>query len=184
MAIGEASGQPLAWAVRELIGYDALGLDSTWWEVLEAEPEGIPERAHQFYDDVDTFAFAPYFDLYGGGGIVSTVGDLTRFYRAVLTGGVFVDPSTTTTMLSTVDGAVPLPDAGPVGYRMGIWVADVDGFTTYMHSGFFGTAAAYVPELDLAVSTTVNQHQAREAMYRLIEEAVRSVAAMTQQTSG
>jgi CubicO group peptidase (beta-lactamase class C family) len=34
----------------------------------------------------------PSFDLYGGGGLVSTVNDLARFYRALLDGHVFAKP--------------------------------------------------------------------------------------------
>ncbi len=124
--IEQASGQPMAVAVRELVGYEKLGLDSTWWETLEPQPTGVPDRARQFLGDFDTADFDPSFDLYGGGGIASTVGDLARFYRALFTGGVFADPATSGVMLTAVDGASPLPDAGPPGYRMGIWVVEND----------------------------------------------------------
>lgn len=173
--IEKATGRSLAEAVRELVGYESLGLDATWWETVEARPVGVPDRAHQYYLEIDTYAFDPSFDLYGGGGIVSTVGDLARFYRAVFTGGVYADPTTTATMLSTVEGAEPLPHAGPPGYRMGIWVAEVEGYTTYCHTGFFGTAAAFVPDLDLAVSATVNQNDARSVLDELVHGAIRIV---------
>ncbi len=87
------SGQPMAVAVRELLDFEGLGLDSTWWETLEPRPTGVRDRAHQFLGDLDTADFDPSYDLYGGGGIVSTVGDLARFYRALFTGGVFADPA-------------------------------------------------------------------------------------------
>jgi len=174
--IEQVSGQPLAEAVHRLVGYEDLGLTSTWWETLEPPPTGIPERAHQFYGDHDTFDFHPSFDLYGGGGIVSTVGDLARFYRAVFTGGVFTDPATTGVMLTSIDGVEPLPDARPLGYRMGIWVTEIEGFTTYMHTGFFGTLAAYVPDLDLTVAVTVNQNQSGGALQDLAREAIKTVA--------
>jgi D-alanyl-D-alanine carboxypeptidase len=114
--IEQSSEQPMAAAVRELLDYEKLGLHSTWWETLEPRPAGIPDRAHQFFGDYDTFDFHPSYDLYGGGGIVSTVGDLARFYRALFTGGVFIDPATADLMLTTVDGAEPLPNARPLGY--------------------------------------------------------------------
>lgn len=175
--IEQVSGQPLAIAVRALLGFDALGLKSTWWEDLEPAPEGVPERSHQFIDDTDTTGFNPSFDLFGGGGLVATVGDLAVFYRALFTGGVFSDPATIDSMLTTVDGARPRPDAdeaalAPGTYRMGIWVVEIEGVTVYAHSGFWGTAAVYVPELDMAVAATVNQNKAKEAMWELVARSI------------
>jgi len=80
-------------------------------------------------------------------------------------------------MLTTVDGARPLPGARPLGYRMGIWVVEVEGLTTYRHTGFFGTLATYVPELDLIVTATTNQNQDEGALDKLALEAIKAVAA-------
>ncbi len=181
--IEQASGRPLPDAVRTLLRFDELGLRSTWWEDLESAPVGVPARAHQFIDDVDTAAFDPSFDLFGGGGLVSTVGELAVFYRALFTGGVFSDPATVDLMLTTVEGPLPRPDAdetalAPGTYRMGIWVLEIAGVTAYAHSGFWGTAAVFVPELDLAVAATVNQNKAKEAMWDMVD---RSIAVVRQQ---
>jgi len=174
--IEHVSGRPMAAAVRELLDFEGLGMTSTWWETFEARPTEVPDRAHQFLGDLDTADRDPSYDLYGGGGIVSTVGDLAQFYRALFTGGVFADPATADIMLTTVDGARPLPDARPLGYRMGIWVVEVEGFTTYRHTGFFGTLATYVPELDLTVTLTINQNRAGSARADLALEAIKLVA--------
>ena len=178
--VERASGRPLAVAVRELIGFERLGMDSTWWEILEPPPEGARPRAHQFLDDLDIFAFDPSFDLYGGGGIVATVGDLARFWRALFSGGVFADPTTLDTMLTTLDevrgleedqGALP-----PGAYRMGLWAVPVGGLEAYRHTGFWGTSASYVPDLDLVVTATVNQNQARDALAGLVDGAIAAAA--------
>jgi D-alanyl-D-alanine carboxypeptidase len=179
--IEHASGQPMAVAVRELLDFEGLGMTSTWWETLEPPPTGVPDRAHQFLGDLDTADFDPSFDLYGGGGIASTVGDLARFYRALFTGGVFADPGTAGVMLTTVDGVQALPGASeralpPGAYRMGIWVVEVEGFTTYRHDGFFGTLATHVPELDLVVTAITNQNQDQGALDKLALEAIKVVA--------
>ena len=184
--IEQASGLSLPVAVRSLLHFEALDLKSTWWEALEPAPEGVPDRAHQYIDEVDTTAFDPSFDLFGGGGLVATVGDMAVFYRALFTGRVFSDPSTLQLMLTTVDGARARPDAddtalAPGAYRMGIWVMEIEGVTAYAHSGFWGTAAAYVPELDLAVAATVNQNKAKEAMWELVG---RSIAVVKRTASG
>ena len=177
--IAHASGQPMAQAVREMIDFDRLGLTSTWWEKLEDRPAGVPDRAHQFLGEIDTYDFDPSLDLYGGGGLVATVGDMGRFMRALFTGDVYSDPDTADTMLTTLEDARPSGEEGqlaPGMYRMGVWVLEVDGHESYRHAGFWGTVASYVPELDLVVAATVNQNHAGAVLYKLAEDSIGLVA--------
>ncbi len=162
--IEQITGLGLAEAVRELIDFDKLGLNATWWEIVEPAPEGSMARAHQYLGDLDVTDFVPYFDLYGGGGIATTMGDLGRFHGALFRGKVFADPGTAEIMLSTLDGLGESPTANerslpPGAYRMGVWVLETEGFTTYHHTGFWGTLAVHVPELDLTIAATSNQNQ-------------------------
>ena len=84
-------------------------------------------------------------------------------------------------MLTTVEIASPeeggeefrLPHGA---YRMGVWVVEVEGYTSYRHTGFWGTSATYLPELDLIITATVNQNQARPVLEELVRSAVRVVA--------
>ena len=175
--IERTTERPLAEAVRELVGYERLGLDATWWEIIEPKPPGAPKRAHQFLGDLDVTDSHPYYDLYGGGGIASTVGDMAVLFRALFTGGVFSEAGTIDTMLTTIDGVRALADAKetalpPGAYRMGVWVVEVEGFTAYRHSGFWGTAATYVPDLDLAVATTINQGEGPMLHIELVDRAI------------
>jgi D-alanyl-D-alanine carboxypeptidase len=175
-----AAGRSLAAAVREQVGFSDLDMDSTWWETLEDAPAGVPQRAHQFLGDLDVSDFDPSFDLYGGGGLVSTVGDLARFWRALFAGGVFENASTLDTMLTTIDGARALADASPGAlppgsYRMGLWEVEVEGYRTYRHTGFWGTLATYVPDLDLVVTVTVDQHESGPLMDDLTRQVIRIV---------
>lgn len=184
--VEQASGQPMARAVRRLVEFDRLGLLATWWETLEAKPEWVPDRAHQFFGDIDTFDFDPSYDLYGGGGLVSTVGDLARFYRALFEGRVFRELDTGHIMLMIDDEALPLPGASeralpPGAYRMGIWEFPVAGFETYRHTGFFGTLATYVQDLDLIVTATTNQNQDRGALNDLAHDAIVLIAEASSQ---
>jgi D-alanyl-D-alanine carboxypeptidase len=178
--VQRAAGMPLPAAVRELVGFERLGLRSTWWELLEPRPAGVPERAHQLDGAIDSFAVDPSIDLYGGGGLVATMGDLTRLMRGLFTGKVFAKTTTLDTMLTTIAGARPGPgDEGPKTtpgvYRMGIFVVDVDGVTVYRHTGYWGTVASYAPELDLALAVGVTQRDARA----LLGELETKVLAMT-----
>jgi CubicO group peptidase (beta-lactamase class C family) len=84
-------------------------------------------------------------------------------------------------MLTTVPGAAALPGADerslpPGAYRMGLWETEVAGFVAFRHSGFFGTSATWVPDLDLVVAVTVNQNRARAVLdalpVRLVEAVV------------
>jgi len=177
----QVTGRSMPDAVRELVDYDRLGLGSTWFETLEPKPDGVPEPAHQFWLGVDVTTIDPSVDLYGGGGLASTVGDLAAFFRAVFSGGIFEDPSTVDTMLSTLE----VERAGPdyfgsklsVGeYRMGVTVTEMGGYTVYRHGGFYGTMAAYVPELDLAIGATVNRTESGDELYSMVESAIKAVA--------
>ena len=181
--VERAAERPMADAVRDLVGFSDLGMDSTWWEILEQPPAGVADRAHQFLEDLDVYAFDPSCDLYGGGGIVSTVGDLARFWRGLFSARIYEDPGTLETMLTTIEGARALDDAAaralpPGAYRMGVWSVEVEGLETYRHSGFWGTLATYVPELDLVVTVTVNQNRCGTVMDDLVREAIRVVRDM------
>jgi len=175
--VEQVDNRPLHEAVRELLSFEKLGLDATWWESLEPRPERVPERAHQFLGDLDVTRFDPSFDLYGGGGLAATVGDMATFMRALFTDGVYENPPTADTMLTTVEGAGARPEGDRAGlppgaYRMGVWVVEVGGFTTYRHSGFWGTLATYIPELDLTLAATVNQNRCGEALDELVRKAI------------
>ena len=168
----DITGHNLADAVWSLIDRRRLGLESTWFETLEPRPEAALDRAHQFWGDVDVTAFDPSFDLWGGGGIATTIGDLARFMRSLFAGDVYDHPTTLGTMLTT-----PLP---PGGYRMGVGVLTGDSYTIYRHTGFWGTLATWVPELDLVVTATVNQHEAHELLHTLEDGVLEIVNGHTQ----
>src|SRR5207244_1064509 len=97
--VERVTGQGLGAAYRSLLHFDRLGLRQTYLETLEPKPPHAALRAHQYLGGIDTAGFDPSFDLYGGGGLVSTVGDLGRFYRALLTGQVYEKAATLRTML-------------------------------------------------------------------------------------
>jgi len=178
--IENVTGQSLDKAVREMVDFEKLGLDETWWEILEPAPKGVTERAHQFLGDLDVTEFLPYFDLYGGGGIATTMGDLARFHGAIFRGEVYSDPGTVEIMLSTIEGAAVSPKATerslpPGAYRMGVWVLETEGYATYHHTGFWGTMAVHVPELDLTLAATANQNQLGPGFDEILVEVIRII---------
>ena len=102
------TGASLADAYRTLLDFAGLHLDATYLESLEPVPPGTGARAHQYWGDVDGFDTDPSFDLYGAAGLVSTVADLSTFYRALLRGDVFTRPETLDTpRVRCRDGHLP-----------------------------------------------------------------------------
>jgi D-alanyl-D-alanine carboxypeptidase len=148
-----ATGTTLPGAVRSLLPFDGLGLDDTHWEILEDEPAGFGDRAHQYFGaDIDNIGFDASQDLYGGGGLVSTTGDLARFYEGLFSGKVFDKPSTLKTMTKVSKAGAD------EGAAMGIYDGvDAAGERCFAHRGFWGTQTVHCPRLDLTFARTINQ---------------------------
>ncbi len=84
-------------------------------------------------------------DTYGGGGLVSTVGDLTLFLRALFEGQI-VSSASLASMLQS----------GPNGYGRGIYTIEASNQTCWGHSGFWGAAIFYCPSSKTSVAVTIN----------------------------
>ncbi|HEU4386284.1 MAG TPA: serine hydrolase domain-containing protein [Blastocatellia bacterium] len=115
--VERVSHKDLAKALRTLLNFKELGLDETWLETLEPPPPGVKPLSHSYWGPLDTAGFDPSFDLYGGGGIVSSVEDLARFFRGLFTGRVFRKPETLQLMQE-------IPEVNRTGnrtYAMGIF---------------------------------------------------------------
>src|SRR5207244_7770505 len=121
----------------------------------------------------DTAGIDPSFDRYGGGGLVSTVGDLTRFYRALLGGHVFKKPTTLLTMLGNPRAT------GPRNLGMGIFAESIGRETCWHHDGFWGTTVVHCPRIGVTFAISVNQadgfdtavHDLDAAVLRLVSDA-------------
>jgi D-alanyl-D-alanine carboxypeptidase len=162
-----ATGRPLAAAVRTLLGFGRLGLDHTYWETLEAPPAGETGRAHQYYDTTfDNITLDASSDLYGGGGLVSTVGDLTRFYRALFDGRVFGHDKTLDAMLTE---SKPGHRAGAA---LGIFATEIAGTRCWGHPGYWGTEAYYCPGPGLAFALETNQANEADLDTTSVEKTV------------
>lgn len=144
------TGKPLGPAVRELVGYDKLGLKQTWWETMEPAPRGIADRAHQYLGGYDSYGIDPSFDLYGGGGIVATLGDLAHFLTALLDGRVLAQRATLDTMLAPRSSEL-------AGYGLGIYGTEARGQRGHGHGGFWGTTAMVFPGAGITVAIAVTE---------------------------
>lgn len=143
--IESLTGNSLANSLRDLIGFKRLGLNSTWMESIEEEPNALPDIVHPYFDGMDFYSFDPSIDLYGGGGLVSTASDLAGFFQSLFTNKIFEKSSTLEIML------VKNEQQTAQEYRLGIEVIEIDDYKVYSHSGFWGTIAAYIPKLNSTV---------------------------------
>jgi D-alanyl-D-alanine carboxypeptidase len=137
--IERATGKRLADAVSYDLQLPARGLSSTYWETYQPAPAG-ERRAHQYVGPLDARVIDASMDLFGGGGLVSTVGDLVRFVRPLLQGDMF-DKSPTLAMAlqipPTANGKLahaPLLGASRFGKRM-----------CWSHGGYWGVSMVYCP---------------------------------------
>ncbi|TQV86127.1 alpha/beta fold hydrolase [Exilibacterium tricleocarpae] len=148
--IERATGMPQAAAYRTLIDYKRLGLRHTWFESLEAAAAGAPPRARQYAGPIDITDINPSFDLYGGGGLISTLQDQVRFIQQLFAGKVFKQRSTLDRMLhiSPTNLSAKTGD----GYALGINRVTVDGVVCWGHSGFFGSAVYHCPDEQISVA--------------------------------
>jgi D-alanyl-D-alanine carboxypeptidase len=159
--IERMTGLTLGPAVRQIVGFEDLGLRATHWEYMEPTPAAAGPRAHQYIGDHDVTGFYASFDLYGGGGIVTDAPELGLFMRRLLQGDVLARESTLAAMT----------ERGTPTYRLGLMVMEFAGHTAYGHQGFWNTFAFHVPTLDLTVSGCILNHDAvngRELAERLV----------------
>ena len=148
--IEHLTGKNLGIAVRELIGYERIGLRSTWWEKMEATPLNRLPLVSRYSGKRDVSPYDASVDLFGGGGIISTSTDLAKFMYQLFNYGIFTKKSTLELMLSKpnlVEGHMPNKD-----YRMGLYKISIYGMEGYMHSGIWGTQLVYLPEYEAAIA--------------------------------
>jgi len=147
------SGQAMPAYVRSALSFETAKLGSTYFESLEKTPSGLPARVHQYWLETDITDFDPSMDLYGGGGLVSTTHELNVFMRSLLTGKLFMRPDTLAAALTPV--AV---EAGMGIHPSANMIATVPfgGRICWGHLGYWGTVSLYCPDIDAAVSMTVN----------------------------
>lgn len=168
--IENLTGKSLGGAVRSLIDFEKLGLESTWWEKLERQPETASDRIHQYFQGNDTYGYDPSLDLNGGGGLVANSKDMALFYQELFSGNVFDESSTLDTMLTNV----PFPDnyTPNSDYRMGIFYFHLDEVEVYSHSGFWGTEVTHIPELNATVAIVTTQFGKIGVMRQLLGDVI------------
>ncbi|PKP38830.1 MAG: serine hydrolase [Bacteroidetes bacterium HGW-Bacteroidetes-15] len=149
--IEKITGKSMGDAMLEQLQLKKLGLKDTYMEEFDGDFTG--KRIHQYHEGFDTYNFHPSLDYFGGGGLLSTSHDLSRFFISLFNHEVYRNQSTLDTMLTSVlNGAEQTMD-----YRFGIWRIEINGKEAYTHTGFWGTQVVYIPEIETAISANYSQ---------------------------
>ncbi len=163
------TGKTLGAGVRELIGFEKLGLRQTWWETLEPVPRGVADRAHQYMSGNDTYDLDPSVDLYGGGGIAAPLADVAAFFSALQGGKVLERRATLDTM-----NAVRSPNFF-AGYGLGIYHLNSQGRAGIGHSGFWGVVVMHYPAEGITIALAVTEQSQGGVIHGLAGATLRAV---------
>ncbi|MEO1327598.1 MAG: serine hydrolase domain-containing protein [Pseudomonadota bacterium] len=163
--------RPLAEAVRQQTRLEELCLADVRWEAPQGADRLTPQRAHQWYGDIDTFHLNGSLDSFGGGGIIASAEQTGRFFAALFNGDVFDDESTLTLMME----APGHPDGSP--YRIGLFEFEVADAPAFGHSGFWGTDVFVIPSRGVVVSGVSLNNEGFRSLRALELELVSSLPA-------
>lgn len=153
--IEQVTKQSYAEAMRSLLKYQDLGLSSTYLEDSEPIPDRLLPQAHAYAGGVDVSGVDASYDLFGGGGLVARVQDVSKFFAALFDSSIFEDESTLDLMLG--NGEPCLKGSGGEPAHMSLYPRKVGSETCFGHSGFTGITALYCPSLRASITFTVLQ---------------------------
>ncbi len=146
-----ATGQPLHALVRDLI-LDPLGMVDTYTQGFEDAPPGsaLVNGWEDWFGDSDLDNVTAINDGWGlgDGALISNVGDLTTFYRALLADQTLLNADSMATLLDF------RPDDAGEGYSLGLAEWTTDFGAAWGHSGAvlgFVSIGVYLPDADAIV---------------------------------
>ncbi len=146
--IEQKTGKPFYTAIRDLLEFKKHHLYNTWFVNLEDKSATTFSLAHQYSEKYnwDSYNLNPSWDLYGGGGIVSTIKDLALFYQLLFEGKIIEDKTVLKNMHTYV-----LPKEKS-NYCLGLRNISFFGEPAYYHGGFWGTDVMYLPNINTTIS--------------------------------
>ena len=164
---------PFFTSIRDLINYEKLGLDNTWFSTLEDYPENTLPLAYQYSasEGLDSYLLDHSADLYGGGGIAATSKDLAVFCQSLFNHKIF-DKRNTLDLIYTKANPVQPMDGD---YYLGLSSIEVDGLKGFGHGGFWGTAVNYFPDLDTSIAVVVLERDKRVLRQNLNEAYIKAL---------
>ena len=162
---------PFYTAIRKLINYNRIRLNNTWFINLEKQPEISNSLAHQYSNklDMDSSNLNPSWDLFGGGGLVSTTKDMALFFQALFEGRIIKDKQLIKEMHTYV-----LPKEAS-NYCLGIRKISFGDYEGYYHGGFWGTDVMYLPEINTSIAVFTLEKDKRNNINPILSKKVISI---------
>ena len=161
----------LAQGLRTLLKFDDLQLDRTWLETLEPEPLNMLEPVHRYFGRDDVTLWDPSTDLYGGGGLMSTCPNLSRFFHALFNHQIYDKKETLKLMLTKnafTSNYNPSEDKRFKDYRYGVWSVNIYGKKAYMHNGLWGTQLIHIPAYNTTIATNFTKGKSDRLLKKII----------------
>jgi D-alanyl-D-alanine carboxypeptidase len=152
MIIEHVTGKTLQDQYRSRI-FDPLEMENSYLEYYE-EPRGEERLSHAYFGSADLVEEVNTSFDWGGGGIVSTCGELNSFFRALLDGRLFSKDATLSQMLSAANAGL---GGTEYDYGLGIMKRSIHGLTFYGHGGAYDCDAYYCPDHNVSVCLSLNQ---------------------------
>ncbi|MGN7757887.1 serine hydrolase domain-containing protein [Chryseobacterium sp. 22532] len=139
---------PYYLSIRRLLSYKNNGLLITRFAKFEKERKNTPEQAHQYWDEFgwDTYNLDPSWDLYGGGGIITNVKEMSNYFQQLFNRKIIKNKEVLALMTQDV------PPNLEVNYCLGIRKIKYAGLLGYNHGGGLGTDLVYIPQLNASIS--------------------------------
>lgn len=182
--IEQKTQKPFYIAMRALLKYEELGLTNTWFPSLEDKPAHTAARAHQYWHEPawgpneieiawDAHKHDISWDLYGGGGIATTMKELAQFSHHLFNQKIIHSQE----VLNLITTDVPTTDGIQKNYRLGISDTQIKGLESFGHGGFWGTIVFYIPKLDASIAVCVlERHGKKEVIKKLLNELSTALA--------
>ncbi len=168
--IESKTGKPFYTAIRKLLEFKKHNLNNTWFVDLENKPKNTLPLAHQYSEkqNWDSYNLNPSWDLYGGGGIVSTSKDLALFFQLLFEGKIIKNKAVLKNMCTYV-----LPKEKSIyclGIRKIIFFRET---TAYYHGGWWGTDVMYLPNYNTTISVFTLKKEKRELNAQISNQIIK-----------
>ena len=159
--VARVSGQSFPDFARERL-FEPVGMTHTSWRddftrVLKNRAIAYSERDGVFHTDM------PFENVYGNGGLLTTVGDLLHWNEN------FTAPKIADAAFETAQQQpARLTDGRPLGYAFGLFETTIDGVRIIEHSGSTAGYSAHLlrmPEQQVSVAVLCNATSARATEY-------------------
>lgn len=165
------TNKPFYEAMRELLKYEELGMDKTWFPTLEDQPTNTKELVTQYWTSwkMNSNEIDISWDLYGGGGIACPTKDIALFSYNLFNQKMIEDDS----VLNLIYTEIPTKDSIPVKYYLGLSEDNYFGMSAFGHGGFWGTVVLYFPDLDTSIAVYVLERDQRRLRRDVLEALVK-----------